>query len=181
MTHYFINNLLLAKDLSDEQYSDIPSPRFELHVHVLYKTVQAGSILGMVVFGPLVGLVRGRSWTAVKAAALKGGRIGAMIGVPMGPLMTEMTLSKAKATPESIFDRCYRIRHNIGQVRTDRFCTIGSVVGTGVGVALGAGAFNGFVVGVVGSTLSAGVYNNFINPPPKKSKEKEEEETEDKQ
>ncbi len=162
MTNIFFKNLYLGSELSDDEMADVPYPKFELYYHVIFKTVQAGSILGMCVFGPVIGLVRGRSLTAIKSAAMRGGRIGAGIGVLAGPVMTETMLSQSKATPDSIYDRSYRIRYNIGQVRTDRFATYGAVLGLGAASLMGAPAINGGIVGFTAATFFAGFYNMSV-------------------
>lgn len=58
--------------------------------------------------------------------------------------------------------RSYRIRHNTGQVRTDRFATYGAVLGTGASVVMGSGALPGLLAGITAATFSAGIYNNAI-------------------
>ena len=119
MTTNWLKALYLGKELSDEEYKDIPNYRFELHCHVLYKNLQvrkiaqhnvesvvspkanvlfqtsrdiketlqamncvmtnpllfivsqAGSILGMGIVGPLIGLAKGRSFAAMKTYSVK--------------------------------------------------------------------------------------------------------------
>ena len=87
-------NLFTSKSLSDTAMEDIPFPRSELHIHVMYKTVQMGTVMGVVI-GTLVGAIRRRPITA---SLLRGGQIGAVIGIPAGPAMTEMTLKKTNST-----------------------------------------------------------------------------------
>ena len=40
MTSHFVNAMLLGKQLTAEEHADIPHYRAELHVHVLYKSIQ---------------------------------------------------------------------------------------------------------------------------------------------
>ena len=160
MTTNWLKLWLLDKSLTREEYEDIPQPRFELHTHVLVKNVQVGLILGMGVFGPLIGLIRGRSRAAALAGSLKGGKIGVGVLAPLAPVMTEAAIRNQEA--ERIYDRAFRIRHNSGQMRADRWAVAG---GLGGGIA---GAFGmvsplvGPMVGIAMGTVSAGVYTNKI-------------------
>ena len=45
----------------------------------------------------------------------QAGKWGVLVMTPTFPLITEMALKKS--TPEAVYDRAYRIRHNKGQVR----------------------------------------------------------------
>ena len=74
MTTNLFRALYLGQDLSYEELSDIPHPRFEVHWHVMYKQVEFGGFVGMCLLGPLVGALRGRSlaaaWRAAKTVRL---------------------------------------------------------------------------------------------------------------
>jgi hypothetical protein len=52
-----------------------------------------------------------------------------------------------------IWDRCYRLRHNRGQVRVDQYSFVGAVAGAGIGVAAGSGALFGGLVGMSSGIL----------------------------
>ena len=174
-------NLFLPVTLSDEEMRDIPMPRLELHIHVMYKTVQAGTILGMGIFGPLIALIRRRPFAAT---CLRAGQIGALIGVPAGPMMTEMTLSKTKSTDDMVWDRCYRLRYNRSQVRVDRACTYGELAGAAFAMTSGGSLLNGSLTGLALATVAAGVFNNsgmvteesIVRPDKVKAKEEAQEE-----
>ena len=56
MTTNYLANIFLGRKLTEEQLRDITSPRAEIHIHVLYKCLQAGCV-----FGGLAGFVVG-SW-----------------------------------------------------------------------------------------------------------------------
>ena len=45
----------------------------------------------------------------------QAGKWGVLVMTPTFPLITEMALKNS--TPEAVYDRAYRIRHNKGQVR----------------------------------------------------------------
>ena len=169
-------NLFFPTTPTDDTMASVPMPRTELHVHVMYKTVQAGTILGMGVFGPIIAIIRKRP---MAATCLRAGKIGALIGIPAGPAMTEMTLKKTNSTDDMVWDRCYRLRYNRCQVRVDRACTYGMLGGAAYAAFTGGAAINGAVTGIFLSTILAGVYNNTslvgeesIVRPPKKETEK---------
>ncbi|XP_013778728.1 uncharacterized protein LOC106463262 [Limulus polyphemus] len=152
---------LLGMKVTDEEMQNIPYPSFELGIHITMKDVQAFTILGMGIIGPLVAVVRGhRSAGNLRQAALNGGKYGAATGLVVGPLMTYGRIRNLEQ--DGIFDRCYRLRHNEGQVRVDRLSIFGGLGGTGLGVAMGHGALSGGLVGMTAGVLVGGVYNNFI-------------------
>ena len=66
----------------------------------------------MVIFAPVVRLAAGaRTLGAVKETALRYGRNGAIIGIPLGPLMTfAKAHSGAGIDDDGMFDRTYRLR-----------------------------------------------------------------------
>ena len=159
-------NLFLVKQLDDDQMQAISHPRLELHVHVMYKTVEAGVILGGII-GPAVALLRKRP---VGATTLRYARNGAIIGAVAGPLMTEMVV---RGQPdERIYDRSYRLRYNRDQVRVDRAVSYGAAVGAATSAFMGHGALPGFLIGIGASCIAGGFYNGkFANDPPKPKKE----------
>ncbi len=122
-----------------------------------------GSIVGVVI-GSVASLIKKKPFVLT---ALKGGVNGAAVGVVMGPIMTEGMLQAKKATPQSVWDRCYRLRYNTGQVRTDRFATFCGLTGATVMGMMGSGPLRGAVVGIVSGTLAAGVIGNALSVPSK--------------
>ena len=160
MTSNWLRHLLLDQVLTVEEYEDIPHPRLELHAHVLVKNIEAGCILGMVVIGPLVGLVRGRSLAAAMAGGARGGRVGVGILAPLSPLMVEGAVKNQE--DERIYDRAFRIRYNSGQMRADRWAIGGGLSGGLLGLVSPAGAVTGSLLGIALGTLGAGVYTNKV-------------------
>merc|ERR1712029_293908 len=69
MTTNLLKALYLGQELTEEELTDIPYPRLEVHWHVMYKQVELGGFAGMCLIGPLIGAVRGRSVTAAWSAA----------------------------------------------------------------------------------------------------------------
>merc|ERR1711976_581021 len=148
-TNWF-KNLILRRHLTEEELKDIPYPRVELHTHVMYKTIQVGTILGMGVIAPVVALIRKKPFAKT---VVRYGRNGLIFGVIAGPIMTEATPQGKKATDESVWDRCYRLRHNKNQVRTDQyasFCALGGATATGI---MGQGPLTGAVIGFATGTI----------------------------
>jgi len=133
MTTNLFRALYLGQDLPDENLRDIPYPRFEVHWHVMYKCVEVGGLLGMCFFGPIAGALRGKSMAGVIKSANSAGKWGVLVMTPTFPLITEMALKNS--TPEAVYDRAYRIRHNKGQLRVDRYADYFSLAGLGASIA----------------------------------------------
>lgn len=152
---------MMGQKLADEEMEQIKYPRMELYTHVTFKTIQAGALLGMVLIAPAVRLVSGpRTLNAISETALRYGRNGALIGIPLGPLMTYGRATSGDGLNEDGFiDRAYRLRYNRNQVRVDRASIVGTLGGAGVAVLLGSSAVSGAVVGLVGGTVAMGMYN----------------------
>lgn len=154
---------MAGQSLTDDNMRVIPHPLLELNVHVTTKTVQACALLGMVLIGPAVRLIRGpRTVGAFKDTAIKAGKIGALIGIPLGPALTYAKVNGAKVDDDGLFDRCYRLRYNRNQVRVDRLSYLGAVGGAAGALYLGSALSSGAVVGLVGGTLLGTIYNSTI-------------------
>ncbi|KAK2572638.1 hypothetical protein P5673_001611 [Acropora cervicornis] len=152
---------MMGQKLADEEMGEIKYPRMELYTHVTFKTIQAGALLGMVLIAPAVRLVSGpRTLNAISETALRYGRNGALIGIPLGPLMTYGRATSGDGLNEDGFiDRAYRLRYNRNQVRVDQASIVGLLGGAGVAVLLGSSAVSGAIVGLVGGTVAMGMYN----------------------
>ena len=134
-----------------------------------------GTIIGMVT-APVVSLIKKKPFATT---LVKYGINGAGVGIVAGPILTEGMLYSKNATPESIWDRSYRLRHNVGQVRTDRYASFCALGGTTVTSLMGAGPLPGAVIGLATGTIVAGVVGNQLSPPSeKKPKPKDEEKKE---
>ena len=150
------------REMTQEEREDIPHPRAELQFHVATKTSQLGAGLGLVVVGPLVGGLRGKSFQGALQGGLRGGRIGLVVGFLTGPLLVELAMRGKEE--EQIYDRALRIRYNQGQMRTDRFFFSGALGGLALGGLalgglLGPGLLGGAVLGGLGGCLGAGLTN----------------------
>ncbi|KAF8372346.1 hypothetical protein PRIPAC_78775, partial [Pristionchus pacificus] len=126
---------------SEVDIQNIPNALVELGIHITCKTIQVGTLLGSVV-GPLAALVRK---TCPKTGLIMGGARGALIGAFVGPVVTVAT-TRNKTEPE-IIDRCYRLRHNEGQLWVDRSFVVAATLGF-----MAAGTA-GLVAGVNGAVI----------------------------
>jgi len=151
----------LGFELTDQQMRDIPYPYVELHTHVIIKTAQAFGLLGTLVVGPVLAIARSetRSFAGIKSSACKCGKWGVMLSFVAGPVMTQSVLNAKKATPESVYDRCYRLRYNRGQVRIDRGSAVGAVSGAALAGPMAASPLMGALVGMSVGIISMAVYN----------------------
>ena len=106
---------MLGQKLTDEEMGDIKHAAVEVYTHVTFKTIQAGALLGMVIIAPAVRLAVGpRTLAAVTETAIRYGRNGAVIGIPLGPLMTYgKAISGEGINEDGFIDRAYRIRYRI--------------------------------------------------------------------
>ena len=58
---------------------------------------------------------------------------------------------------EQIYDRCYRLRYNVGQVRLDRFTYGGILIGGAAGMAARLSPSGLFMSGLQGASLGIGI------------------------
>lgn len=153
-TNWFVNfTQLPGVDFGEEKMKEIPNPKTELAIHVTFKCVQLGTAIGtfipaLTIFRPPKKVVR--LWVRTLR---NGGCIGAAAGLVAGPLMTLARIQTLKE--EEIIDRCYRLRHNIRQLHTDRMTLLGSLVG------LTFGRLGGFVFGL-NFTLGLSYLRNWL-------------------
>ncbi|VDP31701.1 unnamed protein product [Soboliphyme baturini] len=153
---WFVNFAHLDKfvSFSDEDMKTIPYPKTELLVHVAYKTAEVGCFLGSALVGPVYSIIR--RGTSFRSMATKCGLGGLVAGVLVAPVMVHYRLKQVEATPEAIYDRCYRIRHNEKQLFIDRSVTL-----------LAAGGFladrwTGVVLGIDCAIVGTLLFNAFL-------------------
>jgi len=148
--------------LTEDELRDIPRPHLELTIHVTDKCMQAFGLLGTCVVGPVAALVgpSTRNLTGIRRKATKCGLWGVAIGVVAGPLMTYGRLKSANADIHSVYDRCYRLRCNRGQVRVDQASTVGAVSGAMLSILLKTCPLFGALFGMSAGVLSMAAYNN---------------------
>ena len=148
--------------LDDEQMKDIPHPTAELYVHVTTKTIQAGGLLGMVLFAPIATVLKKetRNLASLQTKMTRFGRNGVIIGTVMGPFMTFMKL-RNENDDYKVWDRCYRLRYNRNQVRVDQASVSLGVGGAIAGALAGQGVLFGGLAGMVVGILSAATFNSI--------------------
>ena len=156
---------MCGMSLTDEQMETVPYTTTELVIHVTTKTVQAFGLLGTTLVGPIAAVLKKetRNLPGIKHKMTRAGRGGLILGLATGPLMTYMKIKNEEEY--KIWDRCYRLRHNRGQVRVDQYSFVGAVAGAGVGVAAGSGALFGGLVGMSSGILLSATVTNVINKP----------------
>lgn len=157
---------LVGFQLTDEEMRDIPYPYVEMYTHVIIKCAESFGLLGTLVVGPLVALGRSKTRTiaGIKSSACRCGKWGVMLSFIAGPVMTRSVLNVKQATPESVYDRCYRIRNNRGQVRVDRGSAVGALSGSALMLPMGGSPVMGALVGMSVGIISMAVYNNAVLP-----------------
>ena len=111
--------------------------------------------MGLCVVGPVLGAVRGRSISAMKSRALKTGKTMAVVLPPLAPLFVEMKLKGEEE--ERVYERSFRLRHNEGQLRADRYSLLAALAG---GLVAGT---SGALVGLTAGTLGAALHTNVLN------------------
>ena len=152
--------------LTDDEMHDIPYPYVELHTHVFIKAAQVFGTLGTLVIGPVSAIIRSktRSLAGIKSSSYKCGKWGVIISLAFAPVMTQAVLKGRKADRDSVYDRCYRLRNNRGQVRVDRGSAVGAVSGAALAGPVGATPLMGALFGMSAGFISMGVYNSFLLP-----------------
>jgi len=149
--------------LSEEEMKDIPNPTAELITHVTLKNVQAFGIIGTLIVGPLSALRRPetRNFVGIRRRMARCGLWGLALGCLAGPLMTYAKI--ANQEEPAIYDRCYRLRNNRGQVRVDRASVVGLVGGSGLSIALKKCPVTGGLLGMTAGVIGMAVYNNSLS------------------
>ena len=137
----FVNEPLTA-----EQLQLVPKPMQRLSYHVFLKGAQAGSLLGTSVglfTAAALPLLR-KTQTSIAPLPLlqavgRAGTLGAGItGVGSLGLMGVM-LWREDFNAYRIWDRAYRLNHNVSQTRCDNFSLTGAAAAAAAGLALVAG------------------------------------------
>ena len=84
---YFEN--YFGVQLSEEDYQNISNASAEMYSHVTIKTVQMGTTLGTLFFGPLIALSRKKKRTlnGLKRMMTKSGKVGAAVGLVVGKIV----------------------------------------------------------------------------------------------
>ena len=156
----------LGISVDDDELQHISQPISEYGVHVTLRYVQAGSVLGVGILGPLMALCEpGVNVISVARMAGKCGKTAALFGFVLGPVVTMFNVRNMNM--EQITETCYHYRYHQPQLIVDRM----SVAGLGVGSLIGklAGGNIGYfgaidIVGglIVGEYLSLSENDNQL-------------------
>jgi len=146
--------------LDEQQMKDIPNPTAELVIHVTLKDVQAFGLIGTLIVGPISALRRPetRSLLGLRRRMTRCGLAGVALGLVAGPLMTYARIYNQ--SEEAVYDRCYRLRNNRGQVRVDQASIVGLLGGGGLSIALKKCPMFGGLIGMSIGVLGMAFYNN---------------------
>mmetsp|Transcript_93743 Transcript_93743/g.183802 ORF Transcript_93743/g.183802 Transcript_93743/m.183802 type:complete len:176 (-) Transcript_93743:29-556(-) len=141
----------LNRKVDESKYDSTELPTYPVRTfvgHVAMKGVQAGSILGLAIGVPLIAYLRkmpiSKAWLKVMPIAPIIGTIGSL----------SLLYGKNATTPfgsDGIDDRAFRIMHNKGQVKVDKYSVVGSVLGMGCATVMAPG------IGPIFAAASTGV------------------------
>lgn len=156
----WLKNLCGAR-LDDAAMQRIGHPTLELTTHVTIKTAETFGLLGTLLVGPISAGIRPetRNWPAVQEKMTRYGTGGLIIGAVLGPVLTYAVI-RNDADNYKVWDRCYRLRYNRGQVRVDQLSFVGAAAGAAIayGTAEAAPAFGG-LVGMSAGIILASMVN----------------------
>lgn len=155
---YFKNmeSLNFDRKIDENNFDDTSLPIHPARVlcaHVAQKGIQGGAVGGILIGVPLISFLRKiplrTAWSRVMVSAPI---IGSFVTLSM---LHGLDYSKPMGI-DGVDDRAYRIMHNQGQVKVDKYSTVGAAVGAGIGAvslagmsAVVAGASTGVAVGVL--------------------------------
>lgn len=108
--------------MTDSNFDASQHPMKELMNHILAKSWQTGSLLGVVL--PVPWLLYKGNFTS--SAMLRAAGFGGLTGLVLLPCL--FSLKVHRINEEGLVDRAYRLHKNSLQHRCDKFALIGSVV-----------------------------------------------------
>ena len=141
----------VCRKVDQSQYSDtMPTyPARTLVVHVATKGLQLGSIVGLVLTPLLAWRRKSALATVWRGFVPKAAIVGSTVTTSMVYSMD----MRGKLDIAGVDDRAYRIAHNEGQVKVDRYSLIGGATGAVTGVIVGGATLplvcSGIALGVV--------------------------------
>lgn len=141
----------IYRHVDNQDRPDIPSyPALTLLTHCLMKGLQSGAVLGLIA----IPILRYRSGSSFSAAWKRSMVISPIVGCS---ITTALLLGKdmnGGLTDDSVDDRAYRIKHNEGQVKVDKYSIItgcgGAVIGS---VFVGGGVLASTSTGIAFGVL----------------------------
>ena len=88
------------------------------------------------------------------------GKYGVLLGLVAGPVW--IISGRKEHAPESIYDRCYRLRHNRNQVRVDQSFVVASSAGVTAAAVMGYSPLLGGLFGMAGGVVIVAAYNQLV-------------------
>ena len=113
-------------ELFQHEIEKIRFPLAELMSHVTIKTTEM-SILGAMAGGTIQAMSSGatRNWNGIQYQVARWARFMPLAGLALGPVMTLGFYFSKGLSRDELYDRCYRLRHNKGELRRDRAAFVG--------------------------------------------------------
>lgn len=143
---------LLGIRVDEAELHLISEPVTELGLHITLRYIQAGSVLGVGIVGPIMALGQsGLNILTVVRMAGKCGKAGAMFGFVLGPLATLINVRYLNI--EQVTEVCYQLRCEEQRRTVDRYSVCGLGVGSLMGKVLKKNAGHFGAIGVVGGLI----------------------------
>ena len=140
----------IFRRVDNQDRPDIPTyPAITLLTHCFMKGLQSGAILGLVA----IPLIRYRSAKSYYAAWKKSMVISPIFGGSMTTLLLFGKDISGGLTDDGVDDRAYRIKHNEGQVKVDKYSIISGLGGASVGAVSGLGVLASASTGIAFGVL----------------------------
>ncbi|CDW54029.1 DUF1757 domain containing protein [Trichuris trichiura] len=166
MANWFKNFTQFSIDeMKEKDVAFIEYPKIELGIHIAFKLGELGTFAGSVVIAPLVNALRTakiqNAYTRVKLCNKRNKFSSLLIaftfaGICLAPLLEAARLLDSNVTPESVEDRCYRLRYNKKQLFIDRSCALLGLIGFSLKGA------KGMVFGIDAALVTTIFYNHFL-------------------
>ncbi|KAL1242783.1 Pentafunctional AROM polypeptide [Trichinella spiralis] len=136
MSLTFFKNFL-GIHCTDFEMLQVPNPKIELIIHVTMKAIEAGVLIGSLLF-PLDDAFKndGGNWAEIQRSFVRGGIAGGAAGLLFGPILGFIRASRL--SDAEVFDRSYRLRFNTFQLNLDRAFLLASAFGSQINGPTGA-------------------------------------------
>ncbi|KRX21763.1 hypothetical protein T07_5325 [Trichinella nelsoni] len=136
MSLTFFKNFL-GIHCTDFEMLQVPNPKIELIIHVTMKAIEAGVLIGSLLF-PLDDAFKndGGNWAEIQRSFVRGGIAGGAAGLLFGPILGFIRASRL--SDAEVFDRSYRLRFNTFQLNLDRAFLLASAFGFQINGPTGA-------------------------------------------
>ncbi|CAI4222042.1 unnamed protein product [Auanema sp. JU1783] len=140
MSTYWLKNFIGLRQ-SEFELLKVPNPGAEFCIHVAFRSIQTGAVLGSI-FGPLSAKLFSNKIETSKTLTksfVDGGINGAIAGALLAVPLTYISLCNMNSV--QLYDKCYRARFDRTQLMQDRtsfvFATLGYLSSGNVGFVVG--------------------------------------------